>query len=227
MEVDLLIHFCLSLAIVLFLLIISFCLLHIFVGDNCYLLAHLDILDTCTKILDILGTCTKILDILGTCMKILDILGTCTKILDILGTCTKILYILALDILDLDIVGLTSCGDLRLIESRSWKFLQFARCFYDKLGKVLLIYGLMICKKFLEAEIFIGRNFREVVFDRENRKISFYGVANQQILTARPFICLKWLQQHHLRVHAVIQSCNDLQLQVSSRHWMCVGKASQ
>ena len=65
MEVNLLIHFCLALAIVLFLLIISFCLLHIFVGENCYLLAHLDILGTCTEILDILALDILDLDIVG------------------------------------------------------------------------------------------------------------------------------------------------------------------
>ena len=55
MEVDLLIHF----------YYVDYCLLHIFVGENCYLLAHLDILGTCTEILDILALDILDLDILG------------------------------------------------------------------------------------------------------------------------------------------------------------------
>ena len=47
-------------------LIISICLLHYStVGENCYLLAHLDILGTCTEILDILALDILDLDILG------------------------------------------------------------------------------------------------------------------------------------------------------------------
>ena len=42
-----------------------YCLLHIFVGENCCMLAHLDILGTCTEILDILALDILDLDILG------------------------------------------------------------------------------------------------------------------------------------------------------------------
>ena len=46
----------------------------------------------------------------------------------------------------------------------------------------------LVSKKFLEEEIFVGTNFRELAFDRENRK-NFYLAKNFPLYGTLQFVC--------------------------------------